>query len=106
MTGKFMFDTVAINRLLDSGIDHAALMGCQLYTTHVQRDELENTQNTERRAAVLGTFIALPQEQAPTESSLYGTSRYGMSKDIQDDSILAELSEAIPLEPQLLVLST
>lgn len=74
----FMFDTNAFNRALDCGIDPQSLSRRgPLYITHVQKNELQATKNTQRQAALLAVFDAVEQEAVPTAAAVWGVSEWG-----------------------------
>src|SRR6185295_16789129 len=75
---RFMFDTNAFNRAVDSGADpklHAARG--QLFVTHVQKNELLATKNTQRLEALLSVFEAVEQETVPTAAMVWDVSEWG-----------------------------
>ncbi len=104
-----MFDTNVFNRILDGVISLHTLTGrVEVYATHVQRDEINNTRNPARRAALAQVFVdavtgSLPTDSfvldvsrldearlggervVPTESAVYGVSRYGHARYSEDN---------------------
>jgi hypothetical protein len=114
-----MFDTNVFNRILDGVISLQTLTGrVEAYATHVQRDEINNTTNPARRAAlarVFGEVVAasLPTESfvldvsrldearlggervVPTESAIYGVSMYGQAKYSAEESLYSALKERL-----------
>lgn len=73
-----MFDTRAFNLILDGPFSLESLMGhVRAYATHIQRDEINNTKNLERRSALLQVFKDVVSESVPTDSIVLGTSRIG-----------------------------
>ncbi len=76
-----MFDTNVFNRILDGVISFETLEGRVIaHATHVQRDELDNTKNAQRRAELAKVFDAVVAGSVPTESSVLGVSRLGEAK--------------------------
>jgi hypothetical protein len=76
-----MFDTRAFNLMLDGSVPISALNGrVSAYATHIQRDEINNTKNPERRAALLQVFNAVVAESVPTDSLVLGVSRVGAAR--------------------------
>ena len=76
-----MFDTNVFNRILDGVISVQALEGQVVaYATHVQRDELDNTKNAQRRVELAQVFVAVVAGSVPTESLVLGVSRLGEAK--------------------------
>lgn len=56
-TFNCMFDTMVFNRILDGVISIQSLTGHVVaHATHIQRDEINNTQNPERRALLVQVF--------------------------------------------------
>lgn len=110
-----MLDTNVFNRVLDGALPLQKLTGRVVaYATHIQRDEINNTRNLQRRAAlaqILDDVVAesLPTDSAvvdvsrvgeariggervvPTESAVYGVSRYGLSKYGAEDDLYSAL---------------
>lgn len=115
----YMFDTNVFNRILDGVISLQTLAGRVVaYATHVQRDEINNTKNPGRRAALAQVFsdvvgASLPTESAvvgvsrlgeaklsgermvPTDSAVYGVSRYGLAKYSSEDNLYSALKESL-----------
>ena len=78
---KCMFDTNVFNRILDGELRIAEIADrMKAYTTHIQRDEISNTKNDERRTALLKTFEEVIFGSEPTESFVVGTSRIGEAR--------------------------
>lgn len=75
---KCMFDTNVFNRVVDNIISLEALDRCiTVYATHIQRDELNNTKNTERRTKLSRLFSDLIVGLDATTSFVVGVSRVG-----------------------------
>ena len=85
---KYMVDTMIINRILDNGLDlkYFKSPDKQIFTTHVQRDEIINTKNKTRRNELLSIFQKV-ENPIPTESALWGRSRWGESKWASDNQV-------------------
>ncbi len=78
---KCMFDTRAFNLVLDESFPVAKLRNLiAAYATHIQRDEISNTKNPERRASLLQVFKELVLESVPTDSLVVGVSRVGEAR--------------------------
>lgn len=78
---KCMFDTRAFNLILDKDFPLESLKDhVTAYATHVQRDEISNTKNLERRVALLQIFKNVVSESVPTESLVLGVSRLGEAR--------------------------
>ena len=81
VTLKCMFDTRAFNLMLDGPFPLENLKdGVAAYATHIQRDEINNTKNLERRSALLQVFKDVVSESVPTESLVVGVSRIGEAR--------------------------
>jgi predicted nucleic acid-binding protein len=77
----YMFDTNIFNYVIDGEVDVSSLVGGPaLYATHIQVDELERTPDKQRKAQLKQLFSEIPQEPVPTESGVYGTSRWDKFK--------------------------
>lgn len=72
-----MLDTTVFNRVLDHKIDVKLLDGKRLFITHIQRDELSKTRNAERRVELLAVLSELVPLQKPTSSMVAGVSVAG-----------------------------
>lgn len=78
---SFMFDTNVFNHVLDGMAELSGFVGrAKFYATHVQIDELKNTSNDARRAALLEVFEKITNIRVPTESFVLGSSRLGEAK--------------------------
>ena len=87
-----MFDTNVFNRILDGKIGVKTLPNTEpFYVTHIQRNEIENTKNPERREALLSTFHGIGHSQVPTESAYWGVSEWGSAKWSADDGVIEEI---------------
>jgi hypothetical protein len=73
---RFMFDTNVFNRILDGQLSMDANR-CPIlaYATHIQRDEINNTTDRDRRTRLLEVFHEETTESVPTNSFVLGTSR-------------------------------
>lgn len=72
-----MFDTNIYNSILDGKVDIGPLVvQIECFVTHVQYDELQNTRNLERKAALLRTFKEINQQDVPTEAGVWDVSRW------------------------------
>ena len=95
---KFMLDTNAINKVLDNGIKPAQLsLDRKLYITHIQLNEIQATNNTDRRNDLLTVFKSIKQEAKPTAAAVFDVSEFGDCEFGDGDgsytSILSELNE-------------
>ena len=86
--GHFMFDTNIFNRILDGNIDSKSFTNKGNYfVTHIQKNELQNTKNINRRKLLLTTFESIPQQTMPTESTVFGVSFCGEAKLSSKDNL-------------------
>ncbi len=91
-----MFDTVIFNRIVDDCLDVGVLIGkVDVYVTHIQRDELNATSNAKRRELLQKTFHEVSAETVPTESAVYGASRYGEAKFGAKDGLYLKIKVAL-----------
>ncbi len=107
---RYMFDTVAFNRALDTDgavelLSRSAHTHMHIFATHVQWDELANTSDCDRRSKLLSTFEAfVPKEEGsnlggkiPTESAAWNVSDWNEAKWRPDDGlyevILSDLNQ-------------
>lgn len=84
---RFMLDTNIFNRILDGQIDFQASNNVTLYVTHIQFDEINNTKDTVRKNGLLAVFKDVEQEKIPTESSLWGISKWDECKWDKENSL-------------------
>ncbi len=78
---KCMFDTRAFNLILDGGFPLESLKDRVVaYATQIQRDEISNTKNSERRSALLQVFKDVVSESVSTDSVVLGVSRLGEAR--------------------------
>lgn len=107
-----MCDTNVFNRILDGAIALDSLRG-PIFATHIQRDEIANTKDPARRAALMTVFetvldasipsssfvldvsrldeACLNEHVLPTSSAVWGVSRWGQAKWTDGESIFAEM---------------
>lgn len=85
---QYMVDTMIINRILDNGLDlkYFKSPDKQIFTTHIQRDEIINTKNKTRKNELLSIFQKV-ENPIPTESALWGRSNWDESKWAADDLV-------------------
>jgi hypothetical protein len=87
-----MFDTNVFNRILDGVISLQTLTGRLVaYATHIQCDEINNTKNPERRAALAQVFGDVVADSLPTDSCVWDVSRWDQAKWTADDNIYSAL---------------
>ena len=76
-----MFDTNVFNRILDGAISLNTFAGrVEGYATHIQLDEINNTNNPERRPALIEVFNHVVAGTEPTGSFVLGVSRLGKAR--------------------------
>ena len=77
----FMFDTNIFNEILDRRIDVNSLpKQSKYYVTHIQKDEIMATKDTNKKNQLLKIFNSMPQDKMPTESGIWGGSKWGEAK--------------------------
>lgn len=78
---SFMFDTNIFNHLFTGMAELSGFVGrAKFYATHVQIDELKQTSDTKRKAALLQVFEEITDIRVPTESFVLGSSRLDEAK--------------------------
>ena len=76
-----MFDTNIFNQILDDKISLNCLpKNVIYYVTFVQKGEIEQTSDGDRRNKLLQIFKQIKQKKISTETSLYGWGPYGEGK--------------------------
>lgn len=119
MLPGYMFDTNVFNRVQDGVISPHTLRGrVEAYATHVQSDEINNTRDPARRAALAQVFVDVVTEFLPTasfvldesrldearlggervvstESAVYGVSRYGQAKYSAEDNLYSAIKDRL-----------
>lgn len=88
---KYMLDTNVFNHVLDEQITLDKFMGKVLFATHVQHDELERTLDPDRRKALLSIFHQIEAEVIPTETAIWGDSKWGRAKWSNGDGLYEKL---------------
>ena len=99
---KYMFDTVAFNRIVEQDISLKSLIECcEICATHIQRDELNATRDGEKKAKLLESCHWVETRgsadgvgMVPTESGVYGISRYGGAR-YSDGSYRKQIQSAL-----------
>jgi rRNA-processing protein FCF1 len=92
---KYVVDTTVINHLVDGAMQPEDLPSDgELIATHVQMDELNKTQDEERRARLFVKFATLKAEVVPTESLVAGVSRVGLCK-LSDGNLYRSVKTAL-----------
>jgi len=78
---KCMFDTRAFNLVLDGAVSIESFKGRAVaYTTHIQRDEINNTKDPARKAELMRVFNEVVSGSVPTDSLVLGVSRIGEAR--------------------------
>ena len=78
---SFVVDTNIFNKLVDGTIHPEDMpTGCSYIATHIQVDEISNTNDSERRARLFLMFATISPQIVPTESFVFGVSRLGHGK--------------------------
>jgi hypothetical protein len=74
-----MLDTNVFNGLIDGLVQVEQFDGKRLFATHVQFDELSDTPDAVRREKLQSKFSAVVDQRVPTESAVWGISRWGQA---------------------------
>lgn len=77
---KFMFDTNIFNKILNGKIDlvnSVKKKSISFFCTHIQKDELNNCKDENRRKRLVELFNLMDSEELPTDSFVLGVSRLG-----------------------------
>lgn len=116
MSQTAMLDTNIFNHVLDGKFEVDNLKEYRLVATHIQRDEIQNTKDQTRREKLLTIFEELIGNQVPTssavadisvadgagassggvvptESAVWGISRWGEAKWSRDDDIFTAMRQ-------------
>jgi predicted nucleic acid-binding protein len=88
----YMLDTNVFNYLVDREIEPSRVPAeRQLFVTHVQINEIQNTRNSIRLQKLLAMFTAIESIQVPTASAVYGVSEFGECEFSSDDGMFESL---------------
>ena len=78
---SYVLDTNIFNKLVDGTINPADLPSDGAFVaTHIQIDEINNTNDSGRRAQLYLMFAKVRPKIIPTESFAFGVSRWGNAK--------------------------
>lgn len=78
---RYIVDTSIINKLVNGSIGVDELPGDgEFAATHIQIDEINKTKDTERRARLFLMFSKMIDDIVPTESIVFGTTRFDEGK--------------------------
>ncbi|MGH8453869.1 MAG: type II toxin-antitoxin system VapC family toxin [Nevskiales bacterium] len=92
----FMLDTTVFNHILRDKPDISRLTTTgRLFVTHVQHDEIINTQDLNRRQALLEVFHTVPVEKLPTESAVWDVSKFDEAKWGAEDGLFQSLLDKL-----------
>lgn len=93
---KYIFDTNIFNRILDGEINiSVALKDSEVYVTHIQWDEINNTKNIERRNGLAKIFRTINPKNIPTESAVWDISRWDQAKWPKEDNIFEKIKSRL-----------
>jgi len=92
---KYILDTNVFNHVLDGKISPEELQGHELFATHVQRDELEQTNSSERRIKLLSVFKYVAPNLIPTKSAGWGVSRWGQCEWSDNDGVYEAILDRV-----------
>lgn len=75
---KVMFDTNVFSNIANGNISGELIpQEWQPVATHIQWDEIQQTQNEVRRAEIVGVFVEYLVEKLPTSTAVWGVSKWG-----------------------------
>lgn len=94
---RCMLDTNALNGVLDYRLAGKAFDGADLYITHIQRDELGNTSDTDRRSALLDVVQVIEADSLPTVGAVFDVSRFDECEWTPSDGSLQSIFDEITL---------
>ncbi len=78
---QFVVDTCIINKLIDGKMNLNELpSNSSFYASHIQIDEINKTQDSERRTQLFLRFAEVSPKIIPTESSVWDVSRWDQAK--------------------------
>lgn len=87
-SNKYVLDTNIFNRILDGRLSINDLpSGAEFFATHVQIEEINQTNDTERRALLFLIFAEIRPSIVSTESFALGVSRIGHAKISKRDNL-------------------
>lgn len=81
----YMFDSNVFDKILDNTIStdtlsKAKIKGASFAVTHIQHDEIQKCPDVKKRSELLKIFSKVNAENKPTESIVFGHSRFGQAK--------------------------
>jgi hypothetical protein len=82
---RYLLDTNVFNALLDDEIPLSAFTDRCLFVTHVQLDELKNTQDVGRREKLLACFSGIAPNQLLTSGAIWDVSKWDEAEWPEDD---------------------
>jgi predicted nucleic acid-binding protein len=78
---QFVVDTCIINKLIDGKMNLNELpSNSTFFASHIQIDEINKTQDSERRAQLFLRFAEVSPKIIPTESAVWDVSRFDQAK--------------------------
>lgn len=84
---EYLLDTNAFDNFINKEIDWEKLGKTKIICTEIQREEILNLQNENRRNTLLETFSAVNPEVVAAEGGYYGIVHYGASKYTDGDDL-------------------
>jgi len=92
---QFVVDTCIINKLIEGKISLNSLpQDCSFFASHIQTDEINKTLDAERRAQLFLKFAEISPKIIPTESAVWGVSRWGQAK-WNDGELYSNLKQSL-----------
>ncbi|MGC1180884.1 MAG: hypothetical protein WA884_18130 [Methyloceanibacter sp.] len=93
----YMFDTVIFNKFADGELWLRDIGHRRVIATHVQHDELSNTERTDRKNLLLAAFESVAPESLPTSSAVWDLSKWDKARWPSPGSIYNKLLAQIQL---------
>jgi hypothetical protein len=88
---KYVVDTCIFNKLIDGEMEPESLpKDGDFIASHIQIEELNKTRDEERRARLFLRFSMIVREVVPTETAIFGISRFDHCK-LADGNLYGKL---------------
>jgi hypothetical protein len=91
---RIMFDNNILNKIVEGELDMSKIKGCnkfEIYATHIQTDEASSCKDENKRKMLILNLTKLSPIIIPTESGVYGVSKWGEFKWGDKDSKVEDL---------------
>lgn len=94
-TRKYILDTNVFNHVLDQKISLEELQGHELFSTHIQEDELKQTPSLQKRESLLSVFKRADTINIPTKTTVWGVSAWGRGEWSSGDGMYDAILERV-----------